>query len=93
MGGVASLLNNYFKPSLMDILSMRTAATLNSGILDLGSRASLVRRFAGDSLKWKGMKTRPLVERSDIFALAMISPRREETLTKSLSPIFRFFAS
>jgi len=37
------------------ILLRRTAHTLNSGILAIGSRASMVRTLAGASRKWKGM--------------------------------------
>jgi len=37
------------------VLVRRTAHTLNSGILAIGSRASMVRTLAGASRKWKGM--------------------------------------
>src|SRR5262249_50191287 len=57
--------------------STRTAQNLNSGIFPIGSRASLVSRFAAASRKWKGMKHAPSHSRSDTFALIRISPRRD----------------
>ena len=66
---------------------------LYSGILDTGSRAGLVRRFTGLSVKWDGMNATPGGDTSVNFALAVISPRREVTLTLSLLLMFNPEAS
>src|SRR4030042_1709536 len=62
-----------------------TAQTLNSGILETGSRASRVSRFAAASLKWKVMKTTPGGRLSETFDLTRTLPRREATSTSPLS--------
>src|SRR5439155_10618535 len=48
--------------------STRTAQYLNSGILAVGSRASLVSRLAAASRKWNGMNTEPRPVRGVILA-------------------------
>ena len=59
------------------IFSTRTAQTLYSGILQIGSRAGLVRTFALASMKWKLMKIMPGSTRSVRSTLLTTSPRRE----------------
>ena len=55
---------------LADTGSIRTAATLYSGIFATGSRAALVSKLAAASWKWKVMKTTPGSGRSTTSALA-----------------------
>ena len=60
------------------VLSTFTAQNLNSGILPMGSSASVVRRLAAASRKWKGMKTEPGgVRVAEPRTVSAISPRRE----------------
>ncbi len=73
--------------------STRTAHTLNSGILEVGSKAGLVNWLVGLSAKWKVMKITPTGETSVNLALAFTAPRRETTRTISPSAMPRFAAS
>src|SRR5437762_13953682 len=61
--------------------TMLTAQALYSGILALGSNASMVSRFAAASAKCMGMKTTPTVVRCVTQARMTIEPRRDETRT------------